>query len=156
MIRLLDVKDELTAINIVDLQKSSYMVEAELINFFEIPPLKDTFQSIKESDEIFYGYYFDNHLCGVISYKLQEETLDIYRIAIDPHYFRKGIARKLIEHIESVNKGIDKILVSTGSKNIPAIKLYLNLGFELLHTKEILKGLEMTFFEKRQWRRNHD
>lgn len=150
MIKRLDTKDVKTAEQIADLQKKSYVVEAELIGFYDIPPLKDTMETIIECDEIFYGYYEDDVLAGLISYKLEEDLLDIYRVAVHPEYFRKGIARQMIEFIADLNKGIARIIVSTGAKNQPAVNLYLKLGFKKLDEVEVAEGVYIVSFEKKE------
>ena len=44
---------------LLSLQIASYRVEAELIGFDDIPPLKDGIQSIREAEETFYGFFVD-------------------------------------------------------------------------------------------------
>ncbi len=102
MIKKLDLKDLETAKHILELQTASYRVEAEIIHFYEIPPLKDTIESLKEWDEIFYGYYINDVLAGIISYKIIENVLDIHRVAIHPNFFRRGIAGKLVSFVEGL------------------------------------------------------
>jgi ribosomal protein S18 acetylase RimI-like enzyme len=148
MIKQLDIKENSTASAIESLQKASYLMEAKLINFYEIPPLKDTVFTIKQSDEIFYGFYIEESFCGLISYKVQEDLIDIHRIAVHPSHFRKGIAKQLIKHVEKINPNIKKIIVSTGAKNEPAVKLYHGLGFKKIREVEIEKGLCIVKFEK--------
>jgi len=148
VIKRLDTKDSKTAEQIVDLQKKSYLIEAELINFYDIPPLKDTIDTIIQCDEVFYGYYTEDVLAGLISYKLEEDLVDIYRVAVHPEYFRRGIAKQLIQFIEDVNKGIEKIIVSTGLKNRPAVSLYLKLGFRRVSEVEVAEGVYVVSFEK--------
>lgn len=150
MIKRLNVKDIKIAEQIAELQKSSYAVEAELIDFYDIPPLKDTADTITRCDEIFYGYYEGQKLAGLISYKLEDGLLDIYRVAIHPEHFRKGIAGQLIEYIRALNKGIKKTIVSTGLKNRPAVNLYLKLGFEKVREAEIAEGVYIACFEKEE------
>lgn len=148
MIKQLNIRDDKTAGQIVDLQKKAYVMEAELIGFYDIPPLKDMVDDIKNCDEIFYGYYEEDVLAGLISYKLEEDILDIYRVAVRPEYFRRGIARQLIEFIQTNNKGIRKTIVSTGLKNQPAVSLYLKLGFEKIREVEVAPGVYIVCFEK--------
>ncbi len=148
MIKRLDSKDSRTAEQIVDLQKKSYIIEAELIGFYNIPPLKDTVDTIIQCDEVFYGYYTEDVLAGLISYKLEDDLLDIYRVAVHPEYFRKGIAGQLVQFIEEMNKGIKRIIVSTGLKNKPAVSLYLKLGFSKVSEVEVAEGVYVVSFEK--------
>lgn len=151
MIKKIELVDQEIITKILKLQKKSYQVEAELIGFFEIPNLKDTIETIKNSDEIFYGYFNENNcLAGMISYKIIDgKVLDIHRLAIDPYYFRKGIAKKLLNFVESLGKDVQKIIVSTGTQNTPAVQLYLNNGFKKLRDVEICKNVYISEFEKK-------
>lgn len=148
MIRKLDLKDLETAKQILELQKASYRVEAEIIDFYEIPPLKDTINSLQECDEIFYGYYINDVLAGIISYKIIENVLDIHRVAIHPSFFRRRIAGKLVSFVEGLNSSTYKIVVCTGKKNLPAVNLYLKNGYRKIKDIEVCKGFYLTEFEK--------
>lgn len=148
MIKELDLKDSCLVEEILNIQKASYLVAAEIIGFYDIPTLKDTVETIKASGESFYGYYLGEVLVGIISFKTEGEILDIYRIAIHPSFFRKGIAEKLLRFIESLHKGISKIIVATGKENIPAVKFYIKNGFKKVNDIEIKEGIYLTSFEK--------
>lgn len=148
MIKKLDLKDLETAKQVLKLQTASYRVEAEITDFYEIPPLKDTIESLKECDEIFYGYYINDVLAGIISYKIIENFLDIHRVAIHPNFFRRGIAGKLVSFVEGLNSSINKIVVCTGKKNLPAVNLYFKNGYRKIKDIEVSKGFYLTQFEK--------
>ncbi|WP_097026378.1 GNAT family N-acetyltransferase [Clostridium peptidivorans] len=148
MIKKLNLKDMKTATNVLELQIASYKIEAELIGFYEIPPLKDTLASLNECDEIFYGYFTNNILAGIISYKIIENTLDIHRVAVHPCFFKRGIAGKLVNFIEKIEDNINKVMVCTGKENIPAVNLYLKNGYQKTQDIEIIKGIYLTEFEK--------
>lgn len=150
MIKQLNTRNDNTAKEIIDLQQQSYKIEADIIGFDGIPTLKDTIDTIKQSDEIFYGYYIENSLVGMISYKVEEHDLDICRVAVHPCYFRKGIAEQMIKFIESINSDIEKTIVSTGFKNQPAINLYLKLGFKKVCVSEIERGVHIISLEKQK------
>lgn len=148
MIIKLDISNTNIVSKILDIQKESYKIEAELIDFYDIPTLKDTINTIKESNEIFYGYYINNEIEGIISYKILNKTLDIHRLAINPKFFRKGIANQLISFIQKYNNDINKIIVSTGKDNKPAISLYLKNGFTKINDIKISDRLVISSFEK--------
>lgn len=148
MIKKINLKDIEIIKEVLRLQIASYKVEAEIIDFYEIPPLKDTIDSLKTCDEIFYGYYINNVLAGIISYKIVENVLDIHRVAVYPQFFRRGIAHQLINYIEGLNININKVTVCTGNKNLPAINLYLKNGYKKIDDIEICKGTYLTRFEK--------
>lgn len=148
MIKKLNLKDHTVAKQVLELQIISYKVEAELIGFNDIPHLKDTINSLKECDEIFYGYYVNDVLAGIISYNIIKFVLDIHRVAIHPNYFRMGIAGKLINFIEDLEGNIDKYVVCTGAKNLPAVNMYLKSGYKKVNDKQIGEKIYLSEFEK--------
>ena len=110
--------------------------------------LKDTIGSLKECDEHFYGYHINDVLTGIISYKIIENVLDIHRVAVHPRFFRMGIAGKLVSFIEELESNINKVVVCTGKKNLPAVNLYLKNGYQKTKDIEIIKDIYITEFEK--------
>lgn len=148
MIKRLNLKEVETAKEVLALQKASYRVEADILNYYEIPPLKDSIHSLKACDEIFYGYYIYDILAGIISYKIIGNILNIYRVAVHPHFFRMGIGGILLNYIENVEENITRIIVHTGKKNLPGINLYLKNGYQIIKEIEICKGIYLTVLEK--------
>jgi ribosomal protein S18 acetylase RimI-like enzyme len=148
MIKKLDLTDIKTAKSVLELQKAAYRVEAELIGFFEIPPLKDTQGSLASSGETFYGYFTDGELAGIISYKTAGAVLDIHRVAVHPGFFRRGAANKLLRFIEGAENGIGRVTVRTGKENLPAVSLYIKNGFRPVRDIPIGRGVYLTEFEK--------
>jgi len=151
VIKQLDIRNLSVLENIVELQKASYKIEADLIGFDNIPPLHDTTDSISESDETFYGLYVGGQLAGIVSYIVEGGVFDIYRLAVHPKFFRMGIGDQLLNHILKIgaDEFVDKFVVSTGMKNEPARKLYLKNGFEFIGDKEVAGGLKISTFEKK-------
>lgn len=143
----IDIKDSKTAQRVLTMQKESYKVEAEYIGTYEIPPLKESLQELMDCGETFIGYYDGGEIAGAISYKLEDNEIDIHRVMVDPGHFRKGIARKLISHVEE-HIPSQGMVVCTGAKNIPAVTLYLKLGFEKIRDIEVGHGLVLTQFRK--------
>lgn len=148
MIKKINLNEIDTVRDILKLQKTSYQLEAELMNFHEIPPLLDTEESLQTCGESFYGYYSNGTLAGIISYKVIDHLLDIHRVAIHPDFFRIGIAGKLINFIETLEQDIEEAEVCTGKKNIPAINLYIKNGYERIKDIEIKDGVFLTMFHK--------
>ena len=124
MIKKIDITNSKLAKEVLNIQIPSYKVEAEIIDFYEIPPLNDTVETLQQCGETFFGYYLSEKLCGVISIKTEKNVMDIHRLIVHPKYFRKGIAKMLLDFIESNIEGIETIIVSTGSENTPATYFY--------------------------------
>lgn len=151
-IKPIDVKEKEVAERILKLQIPAYMVEAKLINFYDIPPLKDSVKTIRTCGEQFIGYFLEDELCGAVSYKVEGKTLDIHRLIVHPNHFRKGIAKQLFQFIEEHEEGVDKIIVSTGTKNLPAVEFYLKRGFTVEKVIQIKEEFSLTVFVKEKAR----
>lgn len=149
MIILLDLTQLDIANSILELQRASYIVEADLIEFYQIPQLNESLSSLQACQETFYGYYTEDALAGIISFKVVKDVLDIHRVAVHPKFFRRGIAKKLIRHAEELHQQISAITVCTGKANIPAVNLYLHCGFQITRTLKISDGLYVTEFAKK-------
>ncbi|MFT4414331.1 GNAT family N-acetyltransferase [Fredinandcohnia humi] len=147
MIKDIDITDQKTAEAVLHVQIPSYKVEAEIIGFYDIPPLKDTVTTLRHCEESFFGYYIQNELCGVISFKTENDFIDIHRLVVHPNHFRKGIAQKLLDYIESI-EGYAGIKVATGSKNKPAVKFYQKNGFQMVKQIMVNEHLTLSLFEK--------
>ena len=150
LIKKIDITDPEIAEEVLSVQLPSYRVEAELIDCHDIPPLRDTISTLQRCGETFYGCYVDEDLGGVISIKLEEGLIDIHRLMVHPKHFRKGIARRLLEFIESDGEGDETLIVSTGSKNAPAIYFYEKSGFVKTGEVKVMEGLLITSFEKKR------
>jgi ribosomal protein S18 acetylase RimI-like enzyme len=149
LIKKIDITNPNLAEDVLKIQIPSYLVEAELIDFYEIPPLKDTVDTLQLCGETFYGYYLNDELSGVISIKVEKGIMDIHRLMVHPKHFRKGIAKLLLEFIESIEENIETVIVSTGSKNTPAINFYEKSGFLITAETKVTERLSLTSFEKK-------
>lgn len=146
MMKELDITDRKVAQQVLDLQLSSYRVEAELTGFDGIPPLRDTVEMLISSGETFYGWYLGGELAGAVSYKLEEKVLDIHRVMVHPRHFRKGVAIALLQSLLDSTTAVHRVEVRTGSLNHPARKLYRRLGFIEVGEEETAPGFWMTRF----------
>jgi len=150
MIIKLDLHNLSLVKELFELQKASYLVEAKLINFFDIPPLKETMEELKHCGELFLGYFEDEKLAGALSYTIDGEELTICRMVVHPNHFRKGIAQRLLAEVEKNNKELKVFKVSTGKDNSPAKRLYLKNDYQLFEDFEVVPGLYISNFEKRR------
>jgi len=144
----LNLNNDETLKNVLELQETSYKIEAKIIDFYELPPLKDTVDSIRTCEENFYGYFIDGILAGIVSYKTIKNIIDIHRVAVHPCFFRRGISEKLLSFVEKLETDINKVVVCTGKENIPAVCLYLKNGYKKTKDIEISNNIYITKFEK--------
>lgn len=143
MIRLLDITKEQTAGQVLQVQKPAYQVEANLLGYEEIPPLSDTVETLQKCGETFYGY-FSPALAGVVSFRIEQNRLDIHRVVVHPHYFRRGIGSAMVQFLlDTYKEQVKGFIVRTGKHNMPALKLYKRLGFHEVEQVRINERLEL-------------
>ncbi|TFD99491.1 GNAT family N-acetyltransferase [Jeotgalibacillus salarius] len=147
MIKNIDITDRKNAKEVLQLQLSSYKIEADIIGYQDLPPLKDTTVDLQRSGENFWGYFIEGKLGGVISFKVDQSEIDIHRLIVSPYYLRQGIAQELLDYVEANSKAAS-IKVSTASKNEPAITFYSKNGFKRTDEVEINPQLSLSSFEK--------
>jgi ribosomal protein S18 acetylase RimI-like enzyme len=148
LIKKIDISNRKIAEEVLNVQIPSYKVEANIIGSYDIPPLKDTVDKLQQCGESFFGYYLQGDLCGAISLKIEKEEIDIHRLIVDPKHFRKGIAQCLLDFVEK-QEGIERIKVSTGSKNTPAVSFYKKNRFQKVNEVIVNEQISLTFFEKK-------
>ena len=142
MIEQLCIQDEVIAQSVWQIQQTAYRAEADLMQFYDIPPLLETMEQLRESTETFYGWYnSSNELVGVVAVKKEApRELRICRLMVRQDQQRQGIARSLMKNVLK-ESGIDRFVISTGERNEPALRLYLSLGFQTVQDIEIAPGV---------------
>lgn len=148
VIRELDLSDRRVVRELLELQEASYAVEARITGSSAIPPLRDTADTLGRHGETFHGRFSGERLVGAVSYKKEDGVVDIHRLMVHPDHFRRGVARSLMRYVEQIAGTAGRIIVSTGTKNAPAVRLYRSVGFEERRETEAALGLRLTSFEK--------
>lgn len=124
----LDNSDQKVASSIYNIFQKSYKIEAKIVGVLDFPPLSRRVLHIKNSKTLFYGFIEKETLAAVIEIDIQGKRLNIDSLTVDPRFFRKGIADKLISHIFTIFE-FDQAYVETAVVNGPAIHLYKKHGF---------------------------
>ncbi|MBP1906368.1 ribosomal protein S18 acetylase RimI-like enzyme [Paenibacillus turicensis] len=130
------------------LQHIAYRLEAIALGLQEYPPLADTFDSIRNSTQSYYGWMDDQEeLRGAIAVSDHREnqpprTIKINRLMVHNDYLRQGIGRSLVQYIVNAYPDLD-IEVIAGAQNIPAISLYQSFGFEQRESYVVESGVRL-------------
>ncbi|MEJ8306075.1 GNAT family N-acetyltransferase [Saccharibacillus sacchari] len=151
MIDKLNMEDHSLVEALFRLQTTAYRLEAKRIGFDEIPPLADTLDTLKHSSDTFYGYTTEaGELAGAIA--VEEEypgELTLTRMMVHPDFFRQGIATRLIQYIFTRYPDFKTYIVSTGSMNEPAMRLYQGFGFVPFRKEYVAPGVELTTMRRK-------
>jgi GNAT superfamily N-acetyltransferase/protein tyrosine phosphatase (PTP) superfamily phosphohydrolase (DUF442 family) len=125
-------------------QVAAYRQEAALLGVDRFPPLERTPADIAASTDVHFGAWDDARLLGVISLERRSagEAL-ISSLTVEPSAQRRGVGRALVA-VAAARAGYARLAVSTGTRNLPALALYRQLGFEERHRGSIgPEGIEV-------------
>ena len=101
-------------------------------NFLDIKNIKDFDAFYKNSRYNIYEEYFENIFAGYLITYDNVDSLDIFEIAVDKNFRKKGLASKLLNRINDERK----ILLEVSEKNIIAINLYIKNGFKIISRRK--------------------
>jgi len=81
--------------------------------------------------------------CGAIK-KYDVETMEVKRMYVIPEARRKGLARKVLTHLEAWAKvlGFKKCILETGKRQVEAVQFYHNTGYALIPNYGQYKNVE--------------
>ena len=148
-IRPLDLGDPETIAGLVRLQRAAYRVEAELIGFEDLPPLRETPEELAAVEESFVGAYEDERLLGAIAFFRHPTWVDIYRLVVHPSAFRRGVASRLLDALDELHADAAYTTVATAEQNAPAVELYERRGFQAVGRTTVAPGIRIVRFERR-------
>ncbi|MBN1835469.1 MAG: GNAT family N-acetyltransferase [Spirochaetales bacterium] len=147
VIRKVDLCDKRVVRQLLRLQRLAYHREAELIGYRAIPALRDTAATLRASGESFHALLQGNRPLGVISWRRDGEVVEICRLVVHPRAWRRGVASRLLEHLEGICSAA-ALEVSTARANIPALQLYRRHGFGESSRRITPDGLELVGLRK--------
>ena len=101
-------------------------------NFLDIKNIKDFDAFYKNSRYNIYEEYFENIFAGYLITYDNVDSLDIFEIAVDKNFRKKGLASKLLNRINDERK----ILLEVSEKNKVAINLYTKNGFKMISRRK--------------------
>ncbi|WP_052351853.1 GNAT family N-acetyltransferase [Deinococcus pimensis] len=99
-IELLEIRDERQVSAALDLQRATFRVEAELIEWHDLPPLREGVADLPRGGETFQGWFERRRVPVVIARERALDVLDVHRVMVHPSLFRRGVARALLDFVE--------------------------------------------------------
>lgn len=135
---------------ILALQKLAYQIEAERYNDYNIPPLTQTLEEIKEQfkNHIFLKAVSNNKIIGTVRAYEEDGTCYVGRLAVHTEMQNRGIGTALMQEIEKYYKP-RRFELFSGSKSDNNIHLYEKLGYHIFKTAKYECGeIEIFYMEK--------
>ncbi len=145
MVEPLDLADDAVAGVVHRIGLRSYAVEAALIGSTAIPALSETLAEMRARPWRWLGAHVGGTLAGFVAWTRVDGVLDVARLCVDPDFFRRGLARRLMTAVLAEG---GPAVVATGADNAPAIALYEGLGFRLAGLFEPVPGLRVAEFNR--------
>ena len=135
---------------ILSLQKIAYQSEAKTYNSFDIPPLTQTLEELKDefNSKIVLKAVFNGKIIGSVRAFLKGETCYIGRLIVHPDFQNQGIGAKLMNGIERFFSDAKRFELFTGYKSALNIHLYQKLGYKIFKTEKINDNLKIVYLEK--------
>jgi ribosomal protein S18 acetylase RimI-like enzyme len=147
VIQALEKTDRRKTALVFEIQMSAYRREADILGVDSLPPLRESIGDIQDTHQQIFVSLEQDIPVGAIFLEQEGDSITISKLAVDPKHFRKGVGKALVEHCLMRHSGF-AFKVSTGAKNLPAVRLYQSLGFVVREQFEADGGLMLIRLER--------
>jgi ribosomal protein S18 acetylase RimI-like enzyme len=138
--------------DILSLQKSAYISEADIYDDYSIPPLHQTLELIRKEFEntcFLKALNPDNQIIGSIRLTINDDTGYIGKLIVDNAYRNIGLGRKLLGAIEQMHYDkVSKFELFTGHKSERNLHIYLTSGYKEIKRQVVNYNLTLVYLEK--------
>ncbi|RAX57314.1 GMP synthase (glutamine-hydrolyzing) [Helicobacter monodelphidis] len=134
---------------ILNLQHTAFIPEAERVGRLDIEPLTQDLASIKEEFQthIFIKCVHNDAIVGSVRGCVRDETAHIGKLFVAPQYAGNGLAKAMIAELERCLPA-KRYEIFTSAKSVENIKRYEKLGYKQYAKKLVENDIEMVFLEK--------
>lgn len=102
---------------------------------YKILSKQNILDGLKNESTSYLVCYVDNSSVGYLAFSNCVDHIDIISIATKPEFRRKGIAKTLLEYLNTINTKRLKMFLEVRVSNKPAINLYNSLNFKYISTR---------------------
>lgn len=135
---------------ILQLQKIAFLIEAERVGSFEIEPLQQSLDELR--DEFNWGVVLKvcdgADITGSVRGYMQGDTAFIGKLMVHPRKQRQGIGSALLSAIENRFPEAQRYELFTSSISEDNLRLYAKNGYKEFKCKNTGLGFELVFMEK--------
>ncbi len=135
---------------ILQLQLLAYRQEAAIYNNFEIPPLLQSLQNLKEEFQThtFLVARSGHQIVGSVRALCRDGCCHIGRLIVHPSQQRQGLGSRLMAAIEAAFPEAQYYELFTGHRSDGNLRLYNRLGYREFKRVHAAPGLEIVFLQK--------
>jgi RimJ/RimL family protein N-acetyltransferase len=134
---------------ILALQKLAYSSEAKLHGDFQIPPLTESIDELRDKfkTHIFLKATIDDKIVGSVRAFQEEDTCYVGRLMVHPDFQNQGIGTKLLLEVERLFS-CRKFELFTGERSLRNIRLYEKLGYRRFKVERFGDNFALVYLEK--------
>ncbi len=131
------------------IQKLAYTQEAKLYDDYQIPPLVETLEDLKNklTSYLFLKATTNEKIIGTVRVHKEGNTCYVGRLAVHPDFQNRGVATKLLLEVERIFSACGRFELFTGDRSVKNIRLYEKLGYKRFKT-ELVDGISLVYLEK--------
>jgi ribosomal protein S18 acetylase RimI-like enzyme len=135
---------------ILDLQKLAYQSEAAIYDDYNIPPLTQSLEEIRDDFEnmVFLVAEINGKIIGSVRAFAKSGTCHIGRLIVHPDYQNQGIGTQLLSKIEEMFSKSRRFELFTGHRSEKNLYLYQKLGYNTFREETVTKELKLVYLEK--------
>lgn len=148
---IIDVARPAKAGEILTLQRSAYVTEAQLYADPHLPPLTETLAELRDAIE--HGGVLTARLgarvVGAVRGTVDADVCRIGRLVVAPDLQRRGFGATLLAAVESHFAGrVGSYALFTGERSEANLRLYRRAGYEVTHAEVVSERLTLIHLEK--------
>lgn len=136
--------------DILVLQKTAYLSEAEIHDDFSIPPLHQTLDQIKEEfqNQKFLKIERGGRIIASVRACEINGTCYIGKLIVDPSFQNQGIGSCLLTEIEHAFQNVKRFELFTGYKSERNLYFYSKNGYKAFKKAKQSEKLTLVYLEK--------
>jgi ribosomal protein S18 acetylase RimI-like enzyme len=135
---------------ILAIQRLAYRQEAKLYDDYQIPPLTETLEDLKDkfASHTFLKATADGKIIGTVRVLQEGNTCHVGRLAVHPDFQNRGVAAKLLMEVERTFPACGRFELFTGDRSVRSIRLYEKLGYKRFKTERPANNVNLVYLEK--------
>lgn len=138
------------AAELLQLQKLAYQKESQLYGGYQIPPLVETLEQLKEvfKTHAFFKVTIDGKIIGSVRVLEENGTCHIGRLMVHPSFQKRGIGTQLLLEVEHKFALCRRFELFTGDRSVGNIRLYEKLGYKRVKEGMQAGNVKLVYLEK--------
>jgi len=142
--------DPRDADDILALQKVAFEPEARACQVWEIPPLQETVEGIREHIEMatVLKAVAGDRLVGAIRGIVTGSTCLIRVLVVAPEQQRRGLGAALLQAIEDAHPQAERFELTTNMIMVGNVRFYLSHGYEVVEQIQAAPSIRLAFMRK--------